>query len=375
MTFKYSGWQNKNNDGKFGFFPTSKQVVLAEMKLIDFSQISPDMPVPMCDFTGGTGDQLAWMYHYVMEQGVNPVAYYNEKTQERYEVAKKRYGNLPDFHLCNSDIFYYLRCCNTDGRKVDRNVMAVVRNNPPYTYIDRYGETVRSEPVFFLENDRYLVPGGIHIFELPLYQLLEQETLLKQICYRYEQVNVFKFPPGEFEKFKQVVVIGVKKKENFNDVKVAEQLRAKLKLNDIKTLDEVEGPIYKLTDEVVSRCKPVTVFRDGRVTDQTLTTGLNTVLDNLLENERKKKPVNKAQIIRKGGTPIIEPLIGHQAVKLSAGAFDGIRGNVLIAGGSQKVIEVHEVEEDDKIVITEVEKIVPFIEITNARGDILLKGN
>lgn len=370
-TVRHSHWQHKHNDGKFGFFPTSLEVVRMEMELIDFSSVDPEMYIPICDFTGGEGDQLAFMYKYLSDMGLSPVAYYNEITEQRYLTAKERYGDLDNFHFANTDLFY-LKCRNIEGKKYSRKTMAIIRNNPPYTWMEYFGQKIRSEDLFFRENEQYNIPGGIQIFELPIHQLIEQETLLKKICYRYKEINIFKFPQGEFEKFKQVVVIGVRKRENSNDIDIAEMWYEKVKAGSLQCIDEVTSPLYKLTNKVLKRAKPVDVFRDGRVTDKTLTNGLNTVLDNLIEKEKSKISI-KLKGVQQNKMPIIEHLVGHQAVRVNAGEFDGIRNGVLIAGGSKKVIDVIEEKDGDTITTLEVERFVPFVEVTTKGGKIIVK--
>ena len=79
--------------------------------MISFAGVSPGKKVSICDLTGGEGDQLAEMHAYIQRQGLEPIAYYNEITNKRYEVAKEKYGELPNFHFCNTDLFR-LRCRN-----------------------------------------------------------------------------------------------------------------------------------------------------------------------------------------------------------------------------------------------------------------------
>lgn len=369
-----NGWQQKNNNGKYGFFPTPLEVVNMEMSLIDFSSVPKDLPISICDFTGGTGEQLYTMHKYIKAIDLNPVSYYNEITRERYEKALELYGEVENMNFLNTD-FFYMRCRFKNGNSQTKDNIAIVRNNPPYTWLEVRGQNIRAEDIFFIDNTTYNCQGGIQIFELPIHQLIEQPNLLRKIFYRYENVNIFRFPEEIFKNYKQVVVMGVKKKDFTNDIALADTWLERLRNNAIESLDEIAGtPIYFLTEKAVKKCKEINIFRDGRVNDNTLTNGLNEVLDSLLEKELQKEK-SHLKIMALKETPIIEKLIGHRAVELNAGAFNGIMGNVLVEGGSYKKIHKIETTDGDKDITEEIEIISPYIEITNKSGDIIFKDN
>lgn len=363
-------WQ-KGNEAKYGFVPTSLSVVEMEMKLIDYSQLSRGADLNICDFTGGEGDQLHAMYQFLSGIGLNPHAYYNEITSQRYETAAERYGKLPNFHLLNTD-FFYLRCKYKNGRSYKDSNFAIIRNNPPYMNMEKGGKSIRSEDLFFCDNSKYNVPGGIHIFEIRRGQLVGQEQLLRKICFRYENVQCFKFPKEEYKAFQQIVLIGVKKAMNSYDADKADRMKALLEVGQIPYLDEVKQPVIILTDKALRNAQEINMFRDGRVNDETLTNGLDQVLAGLLRTEKYNDPIRQ-RVQRLDDKPIIERLIGHRALELTAGKFNGVQGGVLVEGGSHKVIETQVEDEGDKMVTTEVEVIKPYIEITNATGDIIFK--
>jgi hypothetical protein len=362
----------KENNAKYGYYPTPLEVVRMEMELIGFNGVSPTKQIPVCDLTGGEGDQLYEMYKFLHLQNLEPVAYYNEITRTRYNEAIGKYEGLPNFHFCNSDLFR-LKCRNKDGRRYDTKTMIIVRNNPPYGDTERLGERIRMEELFFMENDRYLVDGGIHIFELPITTLILNPSFMRKITYRYENINIYKLPKDVFPKFKQVVLVGVRKKENTNDHAVADEWIEKLKADNIQYLDEVQKPMYCITDEVVNRAKTVNVYRDGEVNDITFTNGLFNELDDLFKKEKEEDLLNKRIEVIQDEVAIIERSIGHRALELASGKFNRVCGNVLIFGYTdKKVIKSVEIE-GDKEVTTETEIIVSGIEVTNKNGDVIKK--
>lgn len=363
---KMNFWQHKNNDANRGFFPTSLEVVKMEMNLIDFSQVEEGSELTICDLTGGEGDQLKEMYDFLTEKNLTPIAYYNEVTKERFNIAKERYGDVENFNLLNAD-FFNLKVRNKNNKKA----FTIIRNNPPYTWMDWKGVNIRAEDIFFTRNAELNVEGGIQIFELPIHQLIEQKTLIRKIFFRYENVHILRFPENEFKKFKQVVVIGVKKKNYTNDNELAEQWREKLKYEKIMSLDEVKEPLITLSQTAINKTFPVLLFRDGKVTDATLTNGFNAVYDELLMEAINSNRTNKT--IRERKIPIIEQLPGHIALDIYSGMYDGLIGNVLVKGGVKKEIKTITEMDGDKKVTTEIETLHPFVEVTSANGKSFVK--
>lgn len=373
---KMSGdWQTgKGAVADLGFVPTKKEIVLMEMSKIDFSELEGNKNlITMCDFTGGEGEQLNYMYEYVKAKGLNPAAYYNEMHTTRFNTAMERYSHLDNFNMVNTD-FFSLKCRHKNGTAYKKENIAIIRNNPPYTYTEKMEKTVRTEEVFFLENSLLNASNGIHIFELPIHQLTGIENLIKKILYRYENVHVFKFPKAEFKKFKQVVVIGVRKKNNSADLEKAEILKERIIADKIPYLDDDNIPVVKLSARAVNSCKPINVFRDGRVNSVTLTNGYNEVMGSVWDKV-KKSSKECLMAIEDRGDPIIEKLIGHKALELNGGFYNGIQGDsVLIKGGYEKDIVVEQEWDGDTKITTSTEVIKPTIAVTNKLGDILVKG-
>ena len=353
------------NEGRLSFFPTSKSVVDLEMNLIDFSELeNSDITLNIADLSGGEGDQLNWMYQYLYKKGINCNAYFNELGTERFHNAMKNY---PYFHGLNSDIFE-LKIANKSNRSFNKKVFSIIRNNPPYMWLDKLGRNVRAEYEFFIENSIYDISGGIHIFELPIHQLLEIPNLISIINYRYD-MKVFKFPKSEFEKFKQVVVICQKKLIAQKDKEVIENLISDLKNDNIPYLDEITVPVFKAKYSDLKKTPPINLFRNKVINDNTLLNGLNQVLDELIDADRREN-ISKSM---ERGKPIIELLPGHISQILASGGYNGIMGGLLIKGGSNKEIQIIKEIEDNKEIITEVEVLKPYLELTNSRGDILYR--
>lgn len=353
------------NEGKLGFFPTARAVVDMEMRLIDFSEIEgSDITLNISDLSGGEGEQLNWMHQYLQKNNIKAEAYYNELAKERYEDGMLKY---PYFNGTNTDIFE-LRIANKSNRNLNKKVFSIIRNNPPYIWLNKADRNVRAELEFFIKNSLFDISGGIHIFELPIHQLLGINNLISIINYRYE-MRIFKFPKGEFEKFKQVVVICKKRHIAMQDKERVEQIKVDLEKDNIPYLDEVDTPVFKAYYNDFKKTPPINLFRNGRVTDETLFSGLNQVIDELIDADKKDSQVISCE----RGKPIIELMPGHISQILASGGYNGVMGNLLVKGGSNKVIEIRKEIEDDKKITTEVEVLKPYLELTNKRGDILYR--
>lgn len=366
---RYSGCQQKGNEGNYGFVPTKEEIVEMELRLIDTSDIALNSIVTLCDLTAGLGDQLALMHDNMIERGFIPFSYYCEISDLRYQQAVEKYAIKENFNMIKADA-QYLRI---SGKNNSKKVFSIIRNNPPYMHLEQLGSSIRAEELFFFENDKFAVEGAVHIFELPLHQLIGIKNFLRKIAYRYENIHIFKFPEEEFKKYSQVVLIANKKFENSNDIELADQILLDLQSGNIPYLSDVSYPIVSLTEKTIKKSSTLEVFRDGRVTDESLSKGLLSVLDDMLEKDRTRYLSSNCNDRFDNSKPIIERLIAHRAIELNSGKFDGIRGDVLVRGGTKKVVDISEELDEEKKTIIESERIIPFIELTTQNGTILVR--
>ncbi|MCK9470665.1 MAG: DUF6094 domain-containing protein [Bacilli bacterium] len=363
---KMSFWRHKTNEANYGFFPTPENIVKMEMALIDFSEVEglENSILNICDLSGGTGEQLYTMHEYLIKKGLSTISYYNELTKERFEIAEKKYSKIDNFNLLNSD-FFHIKTRSESNKKV----FTIIRNNPPYGFMDSGGTNVRMEDLFFVRNAEMQVDYGIQIFELPIHQLIKEQQLIRKIFYRYENISIFAFPEESFDK-KQVCVIGSRKKINTNDIELAEKWRERLVNKDILSLDEVTTPVIKLNSKAALNTKPILLYRDGKVSETTLTNGFNAVIGDLLTETTS---FNKDDSDLGLKIPIIEQLPGHIALDIYSGQYDGLIGDVLIKGGTNKVIDTIITKENNVEITTEIEKVLPYVEVTSASGETFIR--
>lgn len=363
-----SGSQQKGNQAKFGFIETNLEIVEMELNLIDFSDLE-GLEINICDLSGGEGNQINFTKEYLEKNNLKPKAYYNEIHEERYNLCKSKFEDL---NCLNSD-FFNLKVGRKESNKFKKDLITLVRNNPPYMYIERNNRTVRAEVEFIAKNTDFNAAGGIQIIEIPKHQLEEIPSLLKFLCKMYE-IYIYKFPEEIYKKYSQIAIIGKKKEKPFLDENIYNEIKFNLENDLIPYLSNENKKIFKIRREDVENVGNIEIFRDKTITDETLFNGLNDVISELINVDKKNtiRNYNTEKLI-----PLIEPLAGHISQLLAAGRFDGINGNFLIRGGARKMVEcktdIEHTEKGTKKTETQTEVLKPFLEITNSRGEILRK--
>lgn len=362
---KMSSTRQIGNQGNLGFFPTKLEVIDMEMALIDWSDlVNNSFVINITDLTGGLGDQLDRMHSYLEDLNVFTACYYNELNVDRYNKCIIKYPYMSHLN-CDANL---LKIGSKNGNTTDKKVFGVVRNNPPYGYdTDKNGFTCRLEKRFYDINANFDIPGGIQFLEIPIHCV--DKDLLTIMDFKYE-MKIFKFPDGEFESFKQVCIVMKKKKTPFRDKANVDDILLQIKEDRLVKLDEVISPVFKVNLNDFKKVSPVYYFRDRTVSDKKLYDGGQQVWDEVIKFNIKK---NRANIVLKE-KPIIEQLQGHIASLLASGRYNGIMGDLLVTGGSNKIIQKSS-EFDDKGLetVTETEILKPFIELTNKNGDIVYK--
>jgi hypothetical protein len=80
--------------------------------------------------------------------------------------------------------------------------------NPPYDWTLGPAETRRTEPAFLSHTYRWLKPGGVLVFVIPGERLAECSHILAS---HFRDVRVYRLEAPECVRYKQVVVIGVRR--------------------------------------------------------------------------------------------------------------------------------------------------------------------
>ena len=240
--------------------------------------------------------------------------------------------------------------------------------NPPYDYSeyqDTTGNKIRHERLFIQKCTTKLVPGGILVAVIPQAQLAD-EALATILAGWYDRLRVFKFVGDDYNVFKQVFVIGVRKEKYRNPRDSAiEGIQYCGKVYEARLMDICERPaevapyvIPALTDEYedVFSYTPMTHAARMHAISQ-------------ISPVRRNLEYHKLHYLRPLGAPIspaIQEKTGHIAMELSSGDVGVVPIDIddqpaLIKGTLVKEVEQKVERNDDPDAetqkVTETEKI------------------
>lgn len=81
--------------------------------------------------------------------------------------------------------------------------------NPPYLSVINENGRARHEKRFLVESIPNLVYGGLLVYVIPYYRLTPD--ICHILCDNFEELSVWRFTDDEFQKFKQVAILGIRK--------------------------------------------------------------------------------------------------------------------------------------------------------------------
>ncbi|OQY10692.1 MAG: hypothetical protein B6I28_00430 [Fusobacteriia bacterium 4572_132] len=377
--YKITHWASKYNLQKKGFFPTDLDIVKMEMDKIKFN-IEEKGNITMSDLTGGEGTQLFEMREYIINNNslLTPHCFYNELESTRFNKAMESYSELSNFKMVNTDIFKLKLGLVSNNAK--SGTIAICRNNPPYLEVDDGISVGRFEDKSIYPNAETIMTDGLMIMEVP-FNMIEDLRFIQKLVYRFDDINIFRFPKSSFsndKKFRErQIIIFAKKKKLFatnDELSTNIKMIAELGIDKLKSIDEHEGYLYEINNELISKVKIPDLFRYKEITNKTLTNGLESVIDILVTPIESK--FEQELIMEEDSKPIIEQTPGHKAVEFAAGAYNGIsKSNVLINGVVKKEESITEETDGNKEYEIISDKYTPIIEIVSSTGDYFIKDN
>lgn len=133
-----------------------------------------------------------------MAQGNNCYAYGVELDESRAEEAQTR------LHRVGFGSFFHSR--------ISHEAFHLLFLNPPYlSVINENGGRSRHEKRFLIESIPTLMYGGLLIYVIPYYRLTSD--ICRILVDNFGKLSVWRFADAEFKKFKQVAVMGIRKKQ------------------------------------------------------------------------------------------------------------------------------------------------------------------
>lgn len=211
------------NNVKMGFYPTDPEHVKLITRGIDFPDgVTTNLLDPCC----GEGVALR-----LMATGNNCYAYGVELDERRAEEAQTR------LHRVAIGSYFSAR--------ISHEVFHALFLNPPYlSVVGENGRTGRDEKRFLVNSLSHLMLGGLLIYIIPYYRLTSD--IARILCDNFERLSVYKFCGKEFQRFRQIAVLGIRKSKGNGAIEVPNLLRQVQDADKIPELTELPEKSYPL---------------------------------------------------------------------------------------------------------------------------------
>lgn len=188
------------NNVKLGYYPTDPDNIGHILRGIRFPEgVTTNLLDPCC----GCGKALRQL-----AQGNNCFTYGMELDEYRAAEAQSR------LHRVGVGSFFHSRVSN--------EAFHAMLLNPPYlSVLNENGGKTRHEKRFLVDSMAHLMPGGLLIYIIPYYRLTTD--VCRMLSDNFSDLSVWRFTDSEFQKFKQAVVMGLRKRRA-EDPEVARML-------------------------------------------------------------------------------------------------------------------------------------------------------
>ena len=321
---------------KASFYPTPSCVVdmIATM-------VNPSIGAVILDPCCGEGDALA-----ALGKAWQAVTVGNELSKERAKKAAAK---------CDVVTHGPIEFVEVEGQA------SALFLNPPYD-VGASGQRLEFE---FLEMATpWLMPGGWLFYIIPDY-VLEEDAIVDYLIKHFEYPRTWRFPDGEYEVFKQVVVTGCKLATSLKwYYREKELFRSELKAPMV--LGAIPNPWITLP--AVANVPEITVSLPDADETLTLAAEQGPMATQVWEN------LTSPRGLIGNFQPVNKPLPGHAAMLVIDGKVDGTEvesneGKLLLKGTHIKVIKAEETSERDGDKVrhrkSEKERIVSVIHALN----------
>lgn len=222
--------------------------------------------------------------------------------------------------------------------------------NPPYEY-DRFDDQKRLELEFLKSTTPKLARGGLLIYIIPQ-RILGMPEVARLLGGHYENIRIYRFPDGLFEKFQQVVVFATRRLAYKipGDREVGEI--TSLAQSEIVPIQPIAQPVYQLVSSPIrgANSRPVAFKRmdwePEEVVEATQKAGVQNTSEWL-------DLINPSRGLAQLAQPVMPLKKGHVAMLMASGMMGTVRLTdeegrpMLIKGRVIKVVEKSE-ETDSK---------------------------
>ena len=302
------------NNVKLGYYPTDPENITHILRGIRFpAGMTTNLLDPCC----GCGKALRQL-----AQGNNCYAFGVELDECRAEEAQTR------LHRVGVGSFFYSRISN--------EAFHVLFLNPPYlSVLNESGNRARHEKRFLAESLSHLMIGGVLIYIVPYYRLTPD--ICRILCDNFTDLSVWRFTDGEFKKFKQAAVLGLRKRradDPEGTIALEKLAYDPAALPSIIGLQEGRYPIPAIP-------KTVEVFKGEKFNEKELE-------QQLQRSDSFKKLMVRSELDNADKRPLLPLSIGQVGLIGGSGMINGLIDcdtPHIIKG---RIIKVRQMEDEDK---------------------------
>ncbi|MFH1470650.1 MAG: DUF6094 domain-containing protein [Candidatus Micrarchaeota archaeon] len=322
---------------KMAYYPTPLSVVERIKSFIRFPD-SASILDPCC------GEGIALQR---LAEGTGAKTYGIEIDQHRAKQAKTRLNHVLK--------------CGFEQTRISNGVFSCLFLNPPYDWETQEESNERKEKLFLNVTAKYLQTGGLLVYIIPQNRL--DKSIAKTLAYKFKQFLVYRFPEEEYEDFKQIVLFGVKKKDNTMDEQALAKL-ARVPETSLEELPDRDEPAYD-----PPRSKDVSLFKSTIIDEKELSKEAKD--SPLWEKFRELARVEEQKIER----PPLPLHTGHLGLLLANGCLDGIIGEGedrhIVKGKVEKTVNKYSEYKGDTLEERELEQYKVSVKILMQDGEIV----
>lgn len=209
------------NRVRMGYFPTE----LEHVKLLKKAVAFPEQPVNVIDPCCGEGLALS-----AFTCGENAITYGVELDEIRGEEAQERLNRV------GFGSFFHSR--------ISLEAFQCLFLNPPYLSVPSENGRRRLEKSFLADSIRLLENGGLLIYIIPYYRATPD--VCRVLCENFVNLRVYRFFGKEFDRFKQVVFLGIKRPRQEETQKAERLSEYMLSPDNIQLLSEIPEQLYSV---------------------------------------------------------------------------------------------------------------------------------
>ena len=302
------------NQVRMGYYPTDPDNIRHILRGVRFpSGVTTNVFDPCC----GCGKALRQI-----AQGNNCFTYGVELDESRAEEAQTR------LHRVGVGSFFHSR--------ISSEAFHLMFLNPPYlSVLNQGGGRARHEKRFLVESIGHLMIGGLLIYVIPYYRLTPD--ICRILGENFEDLSVWRFTDAEFKKFKQAVVLGLRRKR-VNDPEAGIQLKQFADPSALPCITRLEEGRYAVP--AISRA--VEVFKGERFNEKELERQLS-------QSDSIRRLMNaRSDLDRADRHPLLPLSIGQIGLVGGSGMINGLIecGTPHIIKG--RVVKVRNEEREEK---------------------------